>query len=112
MEDYDRQVRNEFQLRLTRMVAGAMKQCRDAHGHVDAGSVAKRVAAELWGLTSPKGHPHGGRFLRHLRGRLGWSLDSMAGALQVEPSELRAWENDSPPPDILQRARDLIKHKD
>jgi len=109
MDEYDRQVRNQFQVRLTRIVAGAMKQCRDAHGQVDAGSVAKRVAAELWGLASPKGHPHGGRFLRHLRGQLGWTLRGMAEALQAEASDLREWENGSPPPEILQRATRLVQ---
>lgn len=85
-------VRALFLEKLMRIVAGAIKATRDAHGNPDAGSVAKRVAAQLWGETKPKAHPDPAAFMRHARGQLGLSQVAFAAALGAKQDQVSRWE--------------------
>ncbi|MGE0491169.1 MAG: helix-turn-helix transcriptional regulator [Vulcanimicrobiota bacterium] len=86
-------VRHEFQERLKRLISGAIKDVRNAHGDpVDAGSVAKRVAAELWAHTGPKPHPDPATWVRHVRGQLGLTQDEFANVLEVSRVTVARWE--------------------
>ncbi|MBI3926907.1 MAG: helix-turn-helix transcriptional regulator [Armatimonadetes bacterium] len=88
------QTRHEFLERLKRIVSGAIKQVRQAHGDpVDAGSVAKRIAAELWARTGETAHPNPAAWVRHVRGQLGLTQEEFAGVLGVRRETVTRWEN-------------------
>lgn len=102
--------REEFLRRLQRVVAGAVKACRDAHGKVDPGSVAKRVAAQLWAELDLVAHPDTGSWLRHLRGTVGVSQAELAAKLGLTQDRVSKWESGkhSPRPETVATIKEAV----
>lgn len=93
MEEHESvNVREQFLRHLTKVVSGAVRQCQDAHGSVEPGSVGKRVAAHLWGETKPEAWADAAQFMRHARGQLGLSQVAIAVRLGVQQNVISNWE--------------------
>lgn len=75
-------VREQFLRHLTKVVAGAVRQCQNAHGGVEPSSVGKRVAAKT----------DAAQFMRHARGHLGLSQAAIAARLGVQKNVISNWE--------------------
>ena len=78
---------------LKRLIAGAVKSSLDAHGKVDPGSVAKRVAGQMWARTMPKGHPDLASYVVHVRGELGLTQQELADTLGCHQVTVARWES-------------------
>jgi DNA-binding transcriptional regulator YiaG len=103
--------REQFLRHLTKVVAGAVKQCRDAHGEIDVGSVGKRVAAHLWGETELAAHPSHAEWIRWIRGRLGVSQTELAKLLSTSQSRVGQWESGAakPSPESIAKLKGLAQ---
>lgn len=86
------EARDAYFSHLTKIVAGAVKQCLDAHGQVDPGSVAKQVVSRLWHETDVSAHPSLADWIRHVRGERGLSQLELAQLLDVQPVTVSRWE--------------------
>lgn len=84
--------RQRFHVHLCKLITGAMRECQRAHGEIDPGSVAKRVASQLWAETSPTGHHDLPAFVRHVRGQLGLTQEEFAARLGVRRLAVTRWE--------------------
>ena len=78
---------------LKRLIAGAVKSSMDAHGKVDPGSVAKRVAGQMWARTMPKGHPDLASYVLYVRGELGLTQQELANSLGCHQVTVARWES-------------------
>ncbi len=65
----------------------------DAHGKVDPGSVAKRVAGQMWARTMPKGHPDLAAYVLYVRGELGLTQQELADAISCHQVTVARWES-------------------
>lgn len=93
-----------------RLVSGAIKQAKNAHGEIDAGSVAKRVAAELWARTTPDPHPDAASWVRHVRGQLGLTQKQFADILGVTQVTVARWESgERSPRRYVQKIQELAR---
>lgn len=100
------EAQKEFLERLMRLVAGAIKQVRQTHGDpVDAGSVAKRVAADMWARTKPAPHKDDAAWVRYVRGQLGWTQTQLAEAVGVSRLTITRWESGAQTPRGKSRER-------
>lgn len=85
--------KQDFVQHLERLIAGAMRQVRHAHGEVLPGSLARRVAAQLWAETAPLAHEDPARWVRHVRGRLGITQHEFAERLGTLQVTVARWES-------------------
>lgn len=65
----------------------------DAHGNVDPGSVAKRVAGQMWARTLPKGHADLAAYVLYVRGELGLTQQELADTLGCHQVTVARWES-------------------
>lgn len=86
------QARHEYVEQLKRLVAGAVKASMNAHGRVDPGSVAKRVAGQMWARTMPANHKDLAAYVRYVRGELGLTRQELADALGCHQVTVARWE--------------------
>lgn len=86
--------KDAFVQRLTRIVVGALRDVERTHGEPDAyaTSVAKRIAAQLWGLSDPHRHRDMAAWVRHCRGQLGVSQRELAARIGVSQVTVARWE--------------------
>ena len=84
--------RHEYVEQLKRLIAGAVKSSMDAHGRVDPGSVAKRVAGQMWARTEPKNHTDLAAYARYVRGELGLTQQELADTLGCHQVTVARWE--------------------
>lgn len=87
------QARHQYVEQLKRLIAGAVKSSMDAHGKVDPGSVAKRVAGQMWARTMPKGHPDLAAYVLYVRGELGLTQQELADAISCHQVTVARWES-------------------
>ena len=78
---------------MEKLIAGAMRQVRQAHGDILPGSVARRVAAQLWAETSGRAHQDDARWVRHVRGTLGTTQEELAQRLGTVQVTVARWES-------------------
>ena len=76
-----------------RLIAGAVKSSMDAHGKVDPGSVAKRVAGQMWARTIPKGHADLAAYVVYVRGELGLTQQELADKIECHQVTIARWES-------------------
>ena len=87
------EARHKYVEQLKRLIAGAVKSSMDAHGKVDPGSVAKRVAGQMWARTMPKGHPDLATYVLYVRGELGLTQQELADTLGCHQVTIARWES-------------------
>lgn len=105
------QARHKYVEQLKRLIAGAVKSSMDAHGKVDPGSVAKRVAGQMWARTIPKGHADLAAYVVYVRGELGLTQQELANELGCHQVTIARWESgeQSPRGARLKRLHDLAR---
>lgn len=84
--------KHEFIARLSKIVRGAIKETERAHGSILPDSVAKRVAAQLWGETSSNAHKDSRTWIRHVRSTLGLTQTEFASMLGTSQVTIARWE--------------------
>lgn len=86
--------KDAFVQRLTRIVAGAVRDVERTHGDPDryATSLAKRIATQLWGLADPGQHQCVAAWVKHCRGQLGVSQRELAARIGVSQVTVARWE--------------------
>ena len=87
------QARHKYVEQLKRLIAGAVKSSMDAHGKVDPGSVAKRVAGQMWARTMPKGHSDLAAYVVYVRGELGLTQQELADTIGCHQVTIARWES-------------------
>lgn len=83
---------------LSKLVSGAMKEVERAHGQLLPESVAKRVAAQLWGETLTRAHASDAEWIRHVRGSLGYTQAQLAAQLGTSQVTVARWETGASKP--------------
>lgn len=87
------QTRHDFIEGLKRIITGAVKSSMDAHGgQIDATSVAKRVAGELWSRTRPEHYSDTGDWVKAIRGQLGLTQNELAEVIGCSQVTVARWE--------------------
>ena len=84
--------KQDFIAHLEKVITGALRQVRRAHGDVLPGSVAKRVASQLWGESSVAGHASPADWVRHVRSSLGLTQTEFAAQLGTNQVTVARWE--------------------
>jgi DNA-binding transcriptional regulator YiaG len=84
--------KEQFVRHLEKLISGAIRQVKQAHGEVLPNSVAKRVASQLWAELSPEAHQDTSAWVRHLRGRLGLSQSEFAKRIGTNQVTIARWE--------------------
>jgi DNA-binding transcriptional regulator YiaG len=84
--------KQDFVAHLEKLIAGAIRQVRMAHGDVLPGSVARRVASQLWGEASMGAHPNPSAWVRHVRSSLGLTQSQLAERLGTSQVTVARWE--------------------
>lgn len=84
--------KDEFISHLTKIVRGAIKETERAHGALLPDSVAKRVAAQLWGETRLNAHKDPQKWIRHVRSSLGLTQTEFANVLGTNQVTVARWE--------------------
>jgi DNA-binding transcriptional regulator YiaG len=82
----------EFISHLTKVVRGAIKETQRAHGEVLPDSVAKRVAAQLWGETRANAHKDQQTWVRHVRATVGATQTEFANMIGTNQVTVARWE--------------------
>jgi|AGTN01.1.fsa_nt_gi Predicted transcriptional regulator len=84
--------KDEFISHLTKVVRGAIKETERAHGAILPDSVAKRIAAQLWGDTRSNAHKDPQKWIRHVRSSLGVTQTEFANMLGTNQVTVARWE--------------------
>lgn len=85
--------KEEFVRHLEKLVAGAIRQVKQAHGEILVGSVARRVAAQLWGQGEARAHASDAEWVQHVRGMLGLTQSEFAHRLGTTQVTVARWES-------------------
>lgn len=101
--------KEEFVRHLEKLVAGAIRQVKQAHGEILVGSVARRIATQLWGQGLAKAHANEADWVRHVRGMLGLTQSELAQRLSTTQVTVARWESArSRPAPYYQRAIEAL----
>lgn len=98
-------VKHRFVRRLERLIGGALRDVRDKHGEIVPGTVAKRVASQLWADTRDDAHACPPDWIKHVRGAAGVSQTRFASELGTTQVTVARWETGHMEPSAEHRRR-------
>lgn len=78
---------------VSKVVRGAIKEVQRAHGVLIPDSIAKRVAAQLWGETIREAHGSDADWIRHVRGSIGLTQLQFANKIGTTQVTVARWES-------------------